>query len=396
MTFILFDDETRFHLLPFTHTRPVADIRCGILTMRERWEKWLNEKTGTLTPSHLQTIFPLISGSDNILINGAVFADRILTEAVMALKPGEKLVSGNTVLAGRVAELSSGQDLSPLFQGLSPKPFDSPVSRLQNIWDIFSLNDQALRADYELITKGRISAEIPHGVQVSGTGQVFLEKDARILPGTIINALTGPVYLGASSEILEGSLIRGPLALCEGAVIKMGAKIYGATTIGPGCKVGGELSNVVFMANSNKGHDGYLGNSVIGAWCNLGADTNCSNLKNNYGEVSVWDEHSQSTLNTGLQFCGLFMGDHSKTGINTMLNTGTVIGVSANVFGPGFPDKFIPSFTWGGADRKEEYQFPKAMETAERMLARRGQNMISEEIGLYQYIFDLTAPQREA
>ena len=395
--FILFDDATRFQLLPFTHTRPVADIRCGILTMRERWEKLLNSHTSTLTEHYLQEIFPLETGDGNVFINSSVFADKKLIEGIANLNPGEKLIWNQTLLAARFTEGEINfVNFEKLVEQLSIQNFVGNIHKLRNIWDIFSHNEQAIKEDFKILTQGRKTAAIPEHVIVSGAENLFIEKGAIINAGCIINATTGPVYIGKGAELLEGALLRGPIAVCDHAVIKMGAKIYGATTIGPGCKVGGELSNVVFLANSNKGHDGYLGNSVIGEWCNLGADTNCSNLKNNYDQVSIWNEHWNSSVKTGLQFCGLFMGDHSKCGINTMFNTGTVVGVSANIFGGGFPDKFIPSFSWGGCGETVTYEFSKALETANRMMNRRNEELSHQEMEMYRYVFELTSSQRNA
>lgn len=397
MHVILFDDQKRINLLPFTHTRPAADIRCGILTMRERWEKRLSvSSSGTLTESFLQEVYPGPVAADTWLLNGRMFATSPVVNAVLALQPGQKLLGANGVIAARISAVNvSYAALSPVLDGLETISYYDEVREIANIWDIFSLNDWAIREDYALITSGRTTQSIPEWVTVAGAEHVFLEEGATIAPGTVINARTGPVYLGKDSEIMEGCMIRGPLALGEHAALKMGAKVYGATTIGDGSKVGGEISNVVFFSNSNKGHDGFLGNAVIGSWCNLGADTNCSNLKNNYDEVKVWHEHSGRLVRTGLQFCGLIMGDHSKCGINTMFNTGTVVGVSANIFGAGFPDKFVPSFTWGGADDLVTYQFDKAMDTANRMMQRRGKSLSEAEIRMYQVLFDHTASQRE-
>lgn len=395
MHIILFDDDTRYDLLPFTHTRPVADIRCGIYTMRERWEQYLQAKTGTLTEAYLQDVFPADAGSDNLLINGAVFASATLKAAILALQPGEKLVDGDTVLAARTGNIGADSYMQHL-QSLTERRYKGgTVEKLSHIWDIFSLNDKAIREDYKLATHGRNSGSIPDGVTVMGKEHLFIEEGAVIGAGTIINATTGPVYLAKDSEVMEGCMLRGPLALGEHAVIKMGAKVYGATTIGHGCKVGGEISNVVFFANSNKGHDGYLGNAVIGEWCNLGADTNCSNLKNNYDHIKIWDEHNNKSVKTGLTFCGLLMGDHSKCGINTMFNTGTVAAVSCNIYGSGFPDKFIPSFAWGGAEGMTTYAFDKAMDTAGRMMARRNKTLSDAEKKMYRHIFDATAKQRD-
>jgi UDP-N-acetylglucosamine diphosphorylase/glucosamine-1-phosphate N-acetyltransferase len=396
MNIILFDTEVRNRLLPFTHTRPVADIRCGILTMRERWEHLVKQPTSTLTTAHLQEVFHLNDAADNLYINGAVFATKALCAAALQLQGGEKLVAGKMLIAARPVEtIHSIEDITTVTAALKAVTIEDTISSLQHVWDIFSLNDAAICADFELLTAGRTSAAIPEGVTVIGKENLFIEAGGVIQPGSIINASTGPVYVGKGAEIMEGCLVRGPLALCDHAAVKMGAKIYGATTIGPGCKTGGEINNTVFFANSNKGHDGYLGNAIIGEWCNLGADTNCSNLKNNYDEVKIWDEYANKSVKTGLTFCGLIMGDHSKAGINTMFNTGTVVGVSANVYGAGFPEKFIPSFCWGGADGMTSYRLDRAMETADRMMARRGKKLTDAERKMYSYIFEQTAAQRE-
>ena len=395
MQVILFDDETRFRLLPFTHTRPVADIRCGILTMRERWEKLLQRKTSTLTDSYLQSVFALETGNDNLLINASIFATEELLKKIVALKEDQKLVQGEVLIAARFSNAEIHfHNLDAHTSNLSPVGFTGTINRLQHIWDIFSLNECAIKDDFLLLTKGKKSAPIPSHVIVNRPEHVFIEEGAVINAGVIINPSSGYVYLAKDSEILEGAMLRGSVALGEHAVIKMGAKIYGATTIGPGCKVGGEISNVVFFANSNKGHDGYLGNAVIGEWCNIGADTNCSNLKNNYDYIKIWDEHKNKSVQTGLQFCGLLMGDHSKCAINTMFNTGTIAGVSANIYGSGFPEKFIPSFTWGGGEGMVTYDFHRAMDTARRMMARRNKELSEAEIAMLQHVFETTASQR--
>jgi UDP-N-acetylglucosamine diphosphorylase/glucosamine-1-phosphate N-acetyltransferase len=389
MKYILFDDQARDRLLPFTHTRPVADIRCGILTMRERWELCLGQPTSTLTEDYLQAVFPLDTGDDNIYINGAVFATPELAEALTRLEPGQTLAKGNMTIAVRLsANRYTTPELLAHTTTLPAQHFDGDVYALNNTWNIFAQNERAIKEDFELLTKGRESDPIPENVTVTGGQHLFIEPGANIYAGCIINAFTGPVYIGKNTEILEGTMMRGPVAVCEHGVIKMGAKIYGATTIGPGCKVGGEINNAVFFANSNKSHDGYLGNAVIGEWCNLGADTNCSNLKNNYDEIKIWDEAKGEYIRSGLTFCGLLMGDHSKSAINTMFNTGTVAGVSCNIFGGGFPDKFIPSFSWGGSDNMVTYEFDRAMETANRMMNRRGKMLSAAEKNMYKYIFD--------
>lgn len=396
MNYILFDSDIRNNLLPFTHTRPVADIRCGIMTMRERWEHFIKAETGTLSEPYLQEVFPQNSSSDNLFINGAVFASQHLFDAINTLEPEQRLVKGNLILAARVTEAAVSFN-NGISINTTPKEvtYDGEVDKLEHIWDIFSKNGAAIISDYQLLTSGRKSQPIPDHATVTGKEQIFIEEGGVISPGCIINATTGPVYIGKSAELLEGVMLRGPVAVCENAAVKMGAKIYADTTIGYGCKVGGEISNVVFFANSNKGHDGYLGNAVIGEWCNLGADSNCSNLKNNYDTIKIWDEHNFKSVQTGLTFCGLLMADHSKCGINTMFNTGTVVGVSANIYGGGFPEKFIPSFSWGGSDGMTSYRLDKAVDTANRMMGRRNKNLSDAEIKMMEHIFAATQKQRD-
>lgn len=396
MTYNLFDDEARFRLLPFTHTRPIADIRCGILTMRERWELLLSSSTGTWTTSYLNAVFPIHkSNSETCLINARVFATSNLCQQINQLQSGQKLMHGDTIIAAVISETNLDyNNFNALISSLNTVAYDAEIQQLSQVWDIFTMNGKAIHQDFDLVTANRKSVPIPEMVTVVGAEKVFIEEGAIINAGCIINATTGPIYLAKKAEVLEGCMLRGPIALGENAVLKMGAKVYGETTIGPGCKVGGELSNVVFFANSNKGHDGYLGNAIIGEWCNLGADTNCSNLKNNYDMVKIWDEHTNKPIRTGTQFCGLMMGDHSKCGINTMFNTGTVVGVSANIYGGDFQEKFIPSFSWGSAQESETYNFKKAMDTAKRMMSRRGCSLSEEEMEMFQYVFDATAAQR--
>lgn len=395
MNIILFDDSSRYSLLPFTHTRPIADIRCGIMTMRERWERFIGTETSTMTAPYLQQVFPMHSGSDNLFINGSIFATADLYAIIQKLEPMQQLVQDDLIIATRVSdsEIQFVPELKIPVE-LKEVEYAGQVRRLQHIWDIFSYNEDAIAEDFALLTAGKTSQSIPEDVTVKNKENLFIEEGAVINPGCIINA-EGPVYIGKAAEILEGVLIRGPLAVCEGAIVKMGAKLYKGTTIGPGCKVGGEISNVVFFANSNKAHDGYLGNSVIGEWCNLGADTNCSNLKNNYDTIKIWDEYNFKSVQTGLTFCGLMMGDHSKCGINTMFNTGTVVGVSANIYGGSFPEKFIPSFTWGGSEGLTEYRLERALETANRMLNRRSKTLTAEEVKMYTHIFERTREQRD-
>jgi UDP-N-acetylglucosamine diphosphorylase/glucosamine-1-phosphate N-acetyltransferase len=407
MSYILFDDSRR-NLLPFVHTRAIADIRCGIYTMRERWEEMLRSKTDTLTENYLQGIYTSNHLNDvlekvygmpaniaTIYINGSVFATADMAKAVNKLKEGQKLVSGTIIIAANTEDTITFNSFSSSIEKLEAVNYEGEVKKLNNIWDIFSMNGEAIKADFTVITKGKKSAPLPEYVIATGKEHIFIEEGAKVYAGCIINAENGPVYIGKGAEVLEGTMMRGPIALCEHAVVKMGAKLYGATTIGPGCKVGGEINNVVFFANSNKAHDGYLGNAVIGEWCNLGADTNCSNLKNNYDEVKIWNEHTNKSVNTGLTFCGLFMGDHSKCAINTSFNTGTVVGVSSNIFGNGFPEKFIPSFGWGGSEGMTTYSIDRAMETANRMMGRRDKQLNEADKKMFAHIFEQTKKQRD-
>ncbi len=390
MNYILFDDNRKNNFLPFTHTRPIADIRCGILTMRHRWEKYLETTTTTLCDKYLQDVFPIQYQSQNVYINAAVVANANIIAAIQLLTHNQVLIQEDTIIAFCTdAALTNITELSTAAAQATKVFVEEDFIILENVWDIFSLNGKVMEADFELLTKERSSEPIPEWVTVVGNGKIFVEKGAIINP-CVINTSAGSVYIGADAEVMEGCLIRAPFALCSHSVLKMGAKVYGPTTIGDGCKVGGEVNNVVFFANSNKGHDGFIGNAVIGEWCNLGADTNCSNLKNNYDEVKIWSEAENQMIKTGLQFCGLLMGDHSKCGINTMFNTGTVVGVSCNVFGAAFPDKFIPSFSWGGAESVEPYNFNKAIEAANRMMQRRNLSLSESEEKVLWYIFNKT------
>lgn len=392
MNLILFDEPSvRGNLLPLTFTRPVAGIRFGILTLSEKWEKRLNCKASYKTETYLQEKFPLFidSGKPNFWVNGSICPNDELISEITALREGEVLNKGNLLLA-----VNSG--LKPwdpeVFKPVKTVESKTAFLRLENLWNIFRLNGEAIREDYEFITCGRKSAPLSPSNTLLGK-EIFLEEGA-VVECAILNTLTGPVYVGKDSEIMEGSAIRGPFALGEHAVLKMGAKIYGPTTIGPYSKVGGEVSNSVILGYSNKGHDGFLGNSVLGEWCNLGADTNNSNLKNNYGEVKLYNYLKNNSVGTGLQFCGLIMGDHSKTGINTMLNTGTVVGVSANIFGGGFPDAFVPDFSWGGIKNNQVYRLDKALEVASRVLERRDQVLDEKERKMLSHIFELTIKLR--
>ncbi len=386
MNYIFFEDSIRNNLLPLTFTRPVSEIRIGILTIREKWEKYLNTAISNKTEKYLSKKFPLLSEKQNIYINSSVLPNMQLVKEISNLQFNEALISNNVLVA-----LNAGQ-----LEEENCRRIEKNIDFLQisNLWDIFSLNGEAIRSDYYLLTKERKSAPISKTNKVLGAKNIFIEKGARV-ECAVLNAETGPIYIGDNAEIMEGAVVRGPFALCKDSTVKLSAKIYGPTTIGPHSKVGGEINNSVFFGYSNKAHDGFLGNSVIGEWCNIGADTNNSNLKNNYADVKLWSYVDERFVNTGKQFCGLIMADHSKCGINTMFNTGTVVGVSANIFGSGFPRNFIPDFSWGGASGFTTHSMKKACETASLMMQRRNLKFDEKEKEIFDEIFKLTEKYRK-
>lgn len=390
-TLLLFDDPAiRGSLLPFTFTRPVADIRIGILKISEKWEKITGRSTSFLTQDYLENRFPRAKGN-SVAVNGAWLPDADSSALISTLKEGQALYFGKILLASYIAETEKN------LSGIKEKEqiqLEKEPTLLLKTWNIFQFNGAEIRKDFALITKGRTSEPLTDPfTKVYSHENIFIEKGA-IIRAAILNADGGPIYIGKDTEIQEGAIIRGPFALCESSTVNMGAKIKGDSTVGPHCKVGGEVSNSVIFGYSNKGHEGFLGNSVIGEWCNIGADTNTSNLKNNYTQVKLWDYAKGGFANTGLQFCGLMMGDHSKCGINTMFNTGTVIGVGANIFGDGFPRNFIASFAWGGASGFSTFQFPKFEETAKAVMGRRGIELSTDEIEILRLIFDLSKNYR--
>ena len=389
MNYILFDSDVRTALLPFTYTRPVADIRIGILTIREKWENHLGLTTTTITEAYLEEKYPMVEMEHNILLNASFIPTKSLVDKVLHLRENQAIFKGEDVIAFYAQDSQEEVDFS-FYDHIE---FEDELLQVKNTWDIFALNDKAIQFDFDLLTEHRTSQPIPDGVHAINKEQIFIEEGATITYASL-NASTGPIYIGKDASVLEGSLIRGPFAMCEHAVVKMGAKIYGATTLGPHCKVAGEVSNSVLFGYSSKGHEGYLGNAVLGEWCNIGADSNNSNLKNNYAEVKLWSYETERFAKTGLQFCGLIMGDHSKCGINTMFNTGTVVGVSANIFGSGFPRNFIPSFSWGGASGFTTYQTKKVFEVAEIVMKRRALVFDEKEIKILEHVFEETSNYR--
>jgi UDP-N-acetylglucosamine diphosphorylase/glucosamine-1-phosphate N-acetyltransferase len=387
MNLILFDDPAiRQDLLPFTFTRPTAKIRVGILTIDEKWERWMNAKPSFQTIDYLRKKFPLITTDDNLLINGAICPDEKLVAAIKSLEAGKFLVKDTVLIAAKKpnSEISEANTLY----------YKEPVTIIDKTWKIFRENAAQIKIDFKLVTAGRKSAGIQdkHTV-VYGEENLFVEEGVYVR-AAIINAEPGPIYLGKNSIIQEGAIIRGSFALCEGGHVNMGGKMRGDTTVGPFSKVGGEVSMSVVFGYSNKAHDGFMGCTVMGEWCNLGADTNTSNLKNNYDLVKLWSHSKEEFISTGLQFCGLMMGDHSKCGINTMFNTGSVIDVSANVFGEGFPRNYIPSFSWGGAQEITTYKLEKAMNTAAKAMERRNIAFDDIEKEIFEKVYELSAKSR--
>tara|TARA_R110002072_G_scaffold20671_16_gene74665 strand:+ start:706 stop:1881 length:1176 start_codon:yes stop_codon:yes gene_type:complete len=389
MNYILFDGDVRNSLLPFTYTRPVADIRIGILTIREKWEKYLGLTTTTITEEYLEDKYPMVEMEENIMINASFLPTKELIDNIKSLSKNQAIFKGEQVIAFFTSETQE----EVTFDSYKQIEFNEDIIQVKNTWDIFSLNDKAIQTDFDLLTEDRTSQPIPEGVQVINKENIFIEEGAIVLLSSL-NASNGPIYIGKDAEIMEGCSVRGPFAMCEHSVLKMGTKIYGATTLGPYCKVGGEVNNSVLFGYSSKGHEGFLGNSVLGEWCNVGADTNTSNLKNNYAEVKLWNYETGRFSKTGLQFCGLMMGDHSKCGINTMFNTGTVVGVSANIFGSGFPRNFIPSFSWGGASGFTVYQINKVFEVAEVVMKRRGLELSDQDKKILEHVFEETSKNR--
>ncbi len=390
MNLILFDNPTiRQNLLPFTFTRPVATIRTGILTIAEKWEKYLNATVSFSTEGYLSKKFLLKHTSDNLWINGALCPDAGLVTAIKQLALGDALIKDSMILAVRTPY----DEVPEVIVGKVAE-YSSSITLIDQVWKIFQYNGEQIRADFKLITSGRKSQGInDKHTRAYAEENIFIEEGV-VIHSAILNAENGPIYLGKNCQVQEGAMIRGPFSLGGNSVVNMGGKMRGDVSVGPQCKVGGEISASVFFGYSNKSHDGFLGCSVIGEWCNFGADSNTSNLKNNYESVKLWNYSKGGFVDTGLMFCGLMMADHTKCGINTMFNTGTVTGVSANIFGDGFPRNFIPSFAWGGAAGYVTYQFQKAMDTAAKAMERRGLQLTDIDKEIYKTIFEMCAKER--
>lgn len=380
MNFLLVDNEDlRNNLLPMTYTRPVSELRIGALTLRQKWESRLPGSYGYLTTDYLKEIYPCgcqVYSPDTVSIASDIIASDSLARELEKLSAGDALydADGRWIATRGVESTRITKEIS--------------LRRVTQLTDIFTLNGEEIEADFDLLTKGRKSEPLSATVTLVGDrSKVFVEPGATI-ECCSINVVKGPVYIGRDAEVMEGTALRGPIAVCEHSTVNMGTRIYGATTVGPHCKVGGELNNVVMHSYSNKAHDGFLGNAAIGSWCNLGAGCVASNLKNDYTEIKLWNYPSHRFLRTGLQFCGLIMGDHSKAGINTMFNTATVVGVGVNIYGTGFPRNFVASFSEGGAAGFSDVPMSKFFDVAVRVMARRGIELTDADRRMFLAIRD--------
>lgn len=386
---ILFDAQVvRENLLPMTFTRPVADLRVGILTIREKWERMLEGRYSYLTVDYLQEKYPMIEADESVFIAGNVCPTADLIEKINALEVGCALVSskGDVIAYKGDAENFNSRNFTREIV------CDDDCLTVKMLYDIFMENHRGIVEDFALLTKNRTSQPlsdtntiIGNPTDADGNSMIFIEEGA-VVEGAMLNVKNGPIYVGRNAEVMEGSCLRGPIALCDNAVINMGARVYGATTLGPYCKVGGEVNNVVMMGYSNKAHDGFLGNAVIGEWCNIGGGSSASNLKNDYTEIKLWNYPAHRFLRTGLQFCGLIMGDHSKAGINCMFNTATVLGVGVNIHGAGFPRNFVASFSEGSVSGFTDVSLSKFFDIARRMMARRGLTLSEIDMRIFESI----------
>lgn len=384
MQLVFSDAQYWEDFLPLTFTRPVAEMRCGILTFSERWQKILdNTEISYFTENYLQNKFRNPEEKESLFLVTNFLPTEQVIQQIKDLKQGEALVYEDELIAARI----NMKDFS-LNQIEKMTDIKEELTFFKKPTDLFTYNDKAIDFDFELLTKGKTSQELSSTNGFLGDKKdLFIEEGAQIEFSTL-NTKTGKIYIGKNADVMEGCNLRGPIALCEDSQLKLGAKVYGATTVGPHSKVGGEVNNIIIFGYSSKGHDGFLGNSVVGEWCNFGADTNSSNLKNNYSNVKLWNYRTKSFEDTGLQFAGLIMGDHSKTAINTQLNTGTVVGVASNIFKEGFPPNLVENFSWGGFKDDERFKLDKAYEVAERAMARRKVALTDDDKAIFKYIFD--------
>jgi len=393
-TFLLHDHGYWQRFLPFTFTRPVSEIRTGLFTIREKWEIALDRDAAYKTEPYLQSRFPAAASGNVLVINATIAPNEPLVKAVKQLKPETVLKQEDEPIACLMPATEVPENgLEEVPAHYATKNYTKFLLQMKDKCDIFGYNPLQIQQDFQVVTSGRVSTMVNETNTILGSNPVFVEEGASIECCTL-NTQKGPIYIGHEANIMEGSHLRGPLAVCEHSTVKMGATIYEGTTIGPYCKAGGEINNSVMFGYSNKAHEGFLGNAVIGEWCNIGADSNNSNLKNDYKDVKIWDYEKEGFTSTGQQFCGLFMADHAKCAINTMFNTGTTVGVSANIYGGGFPRTFIPSFSWGGAAGFATYKLEKAVETARSMMSRRELTFTEADYTIFQTIFEKTASYR--
>ncbi|AZI33249.1 GlmU family protein [Kaistella carnis] len=384
MQLVFSDAQFWEDFLPLTFTRPVAEMRCGILTFSERWQKLLGfSEVSFLTEDYLQEKFRKPELKESLFIVPNFLPSENLLNQIKELQYGEALVYKDELLAVRI-----NMDNFSLSQINKMTDIEEEVLFFNQPTDLFTFNEKAIDFDFELLTKDRTSAPLSKTNGFLGDEKDLFIEEGAVIEFSTLNTKTGKIYIGKNAEVMEGCNLRGPIALCEESKFNLGAKIYGATTVGPHSKVGGEVNNIVIFGYSNKGHDGFVGNSVIGEWCNLGADTNSSNLKNNYAQVKLWNYKAKKFLNTGLQFVGLIMGDHSKAAINTQFNTGTVVGIAANIFKSGFPPNLIDNFSWGGMKGDEKFKLEKAYEVAELAMGRRKVPFTKEDRNILKYIYN--------
>jgi len=390
MNYILFDDFSRNNLLPLTFLRPVADLLTGILSIRQKWEHYLGDSTSSLTEEYLIEKYPLYKGKNNILINGSILPNDELIEAIRNLRPNQALVNKDAIIAVHVLLENLDKIGEGDTEGIEEIVTDIDIVKINYLWDLFLNNAKQIEADYAILTKGRKSVEPSRSNRIIAPENIFIEEGA-VVENCNLNATDGPIYIGPNAQIWEGASLRGPIAVGDSAIVKMNSIIDEATTIGSHSKVGGEVENSIIMAYSNKPHSGYLGHSVIGQWCNIAAGTNAANLNNNYKSIKMWNYPQSRFIDTGLQFCGLVMGDHSKTGINTTFNTGSVVGISSNVFGAGYQRNFVASFVWGGPGTGYSgYDFDKALETAKEVYKRRGMELTNVDMKILRHVYDIT------
>lgn len=387
MNYTLFDGQFHQKLKPLTFTKPVSSLRIGFHTIKEKWEAYLQQEVGIRTKDYLALKFKSISSESHCGICAALIPNEELVSTILDLEEKTIMIHDNKVLAIKPLP-DEGVNLEKTLNDYKKVTFLGEYDLIERPMDIFILNEKEINNDLKSLPTDKIKRKTFGFHNTIIGNQVYIEDGAKV-QGAFLNSEDGPIYIAKGAEIMEGSLVRGPFVMHEGSVLKLGTKVYGATSIGPYCKVGGEVNNVVFQGFSNKAHDGFVGNSVIGEWCNMGADTNTSNLKNNYGEVKSWDYYTKSYKSTGTKYCGLIMGDHSKCGINTMFNTGSVVGVFANIFDAGFPPKFVPSFSWGGKSGFENYDLKKAIEVAKMVMARRNIELDKNTIDIYHNIHSI-------